>query len=215
MRNKGWLLPLTGLLFVVLAIIGFAVSGEPPDAKDPAQEIVAHYVDNENSVIFGAALVGFAAVALVFFAGYLRTVLRAAEGEGGMLSALTLAGAAIMAVGAALDATISFSLAEAADDIEPAAVQALQALFDNDFMPIAVGTVVFLLSTGIAIARYGVLPRWLGWIAIVLAVVGLTPLGFAAFLGSGVWIAIVSVLLALRARSTPASAAPSAPRVAV
>jgi hypothetical protein len=204
MRNKGWLVPLTGLLFVVLAIIGFVVGGEPPDAKDSAQEIVDHYVDNKSSVIVGAALVGFAAAALVFFAGYLRKVLRVAEGDGGMLSALTLVGATIMAVGVSIDATISFALAEAADDIEPASVEALQALWDNDFMPIAVGTVVFLLSAGIAIARYAVLPKWLGWVAIVLAVVGLTPLGFAAFLGSGIWVAVASVLLALRAKRTPA-----------
>jgi hypothetical protein len=63
----------------------------------------------------------------------LRKVLRAAEGEGGMLSAVALAGATVMAVGAAIDATISFTLAETADNIEPTAVQALQALWDNDF----------------------------------------------------------------------------------
>ena len=89
-----------------------------------------------------------------------------------MLSPLTLVGAAIMAVGLAIDATILFAIAEAADDIEPASVETLQALWDNDFMPIAVGMVVFLLSSGIAIARYGALPKWLGWVAIVLGVVG-------------------------------------------
>ncbi|MEO5843095.1 MAG: DUF4386 family protein [Acidimicrobiales bacterium] len=202
MDTKRWLIPLTGLLFVLLAIVGFVTSGEPKDAGNPAQEIVDHYVDNKDSIIIGAAILGLAAVALVFFAGYLRTVVRRAEGEGGMLSALVLVGAAIMAVGAAIDATLLFAIAEAADDLEPGGVQTLQAFWDNDFMPMAVGLVIFLLSSGIAIARYRVLPKWLGWVAIVLAIAGITPAGFFAFLAGGLWIAVVSVMLALRARRT-------------
>ena len=200
MNSKRWLVPLTGLLFVVLALVGSLIGGEPKDAGNPAQEIVDHYVDNKSSIIIGAAIFGLACVALVFFASYLRSVLRRAEGEGGMLSPLTLVGAAIMAVGLAIDATLLFAIAEAADDLEPASVQTLQAFWDNDFMPIAVGTVVFLLSSGILIARYGVLPKWLGWVAIVLAIAGITPAGFFAFLAGGLWIAVVSVLLALRER---------------
>jgi len=200
MNGKRWLVPLTGLLFLLLAIVGFAIGGEPKDAGHTPQEIVDHYIENRGSIVFGAALVGASAVALVFFAGYLRTVLHHAEGSGGMLSALTLAGAAIMAVGVAIDVTLLFAIAEAADDIEPTSVETLQAFWDNDFMPMAVGLVIFLLSSGIAIARYGVLPKWLGWVAIVLAVVGMTPAGIFAFLAADLWIAVISVLLALRER---------------
>lgn len=202
--NKEWLAPLTGVAFVGLVIVGFGVGGEPPSADSPVKEIVAHYSDNKDSVIVGAALLGVAATFLVFFGGYLRKVLSAAEGEGGVLSAVSLVGAAVMATGIAIDATITFALAEAADDIEPAAVQALQALWDNDFIPIAVGTQVLLLSAGISILRHAALPKWLGAVAILLAVVGLTPLGFIAFLGGGIWILIVSVMLALRVRSPAA-----------
>ena len=209
MNNKRWLVPLTGLLFVVLAIVGSLLGGEPKDAGNPAQEIADHYIDNKSSIIFGAALFGIACVALVFFAGYLRTVLRRAEGEGGMLSALVLVGAAIMAVGLAIDATLLFAIAEAAEDIEPESVRTLQAFWDNDFMPIAVGLVIFLLSSGIAIIRYGVLPKWLGWVAVVLAIAGITPAGFFAFLAGGLWIAVVSVMLALRARRPDASSLPT------
>jgi hypothetical protein len=202
------LVPLTGVLFVAVAVLAFVVvAGEPPGADEPAQEIVDHYTDNKASVQAGAALVALAAAILIFFAGHLRAVLRATEGPGGMLSALVLVGAAVMAVGLGIDATISFALAETADDIDPTAVQALQALWDNDFFPIAIGTVVFLLSAGISIARHGALPRWLGWVAIVLAVIGVTPIGFAAFLGGGIWIGVVSVVLFLQAGAGTKAAA--------
>jgi hypothetical protein len=202
----GWVAPLTGVAFVVLAIVAGLIGGEPPDASSPVREIIDHYDDNRGS-IWAASFVGVAAVVLlVFFGAYLRAVLSAAEGPNGMLSALTLVGTAVVAVGLAIDLTITIALAEAVDDIEPAAVQALQALWDNDFIPISLGALIFLISTGLSIVLHGALPRWLGWIALVLAVIGFTPLGFVAFLGAGIWIAIVSVMLALRRR--PAHAAP-------
>ena len=133
----------------------------------------------------GARLATIAGAALVFFFGYVRKVLRAAEGENGMLSLVAFVGAVIVATGIAIDSTIAFALAEAADDIEPVAVQSLEALWDNDFFPIALGTTVMLSATGLSIVRHGALPKWLGWIAIVLGVVSVTPVGFVAFLGHG------------------------------
>ena len=45
-----------------------------------------------------------------------------------------------------------FSLAEAADDIDPVAVQALQALWDNDFLPFMLDP-LFPQATGLAVTR--------------------------------------------------------------
>ena len=42
--------PLTGVVFIVLAVVGFIVQGQPPDVESPVQEIVAHYSDNKDSV---------------------------------------------------------------------------------------------------------------------------------------------------------------------
>ncbi len=180
--------------------------GEPTQAKDGAQKVVDHYVEDKDQIQLGAAGATIAGALLIFFFGYVRKVLRAAEGENGMLSLVAFAGAAIVAIGIAIDSTISFALAEQADDIEPAAAQALQALWDNDFFPIALGTTVMLLASGISIVRHGALPKWLGWIAILLGVIGLTPVGFVGFLGGAVWIVIVSVMLSVRARAPQTAA---------
>jgi hypothetical protein len=201
-RNREWLAPLTGVVFVVLAIIGFAIGGEPPGADDPPEEIVEHYVDNDSSVMFGAALATIAATFAVFFFGYLRKVLRAAEGAGGMLSLVAFAGAVIFALGIAIDSMISFTLAETAEDIDPTAVQGLQALWDNDFLPLALGTQVLWFATGLSVVLHGALPKWLGWVAIVLGVIAVTPIGFVAALLGAIWILIVSVMLTQRARAT-------------
>jgi hypothetical protein len=202
--RREWWAPLTGVAFVVVLIVGAIIGGEPPDADSPVREIIDHYTDNKTSIEVASFVGAAAAVLLVFFGAYLRSVLSAAEGPGGMLSALTLVGTAVVAVGLAIDITIGIALAEAAEDIEPAAVQALQALWDNDFVPLALGALVFLISTGLSIVRHGALPKWLGWVALLLAVIGFTPIGFVAFIGAGLWIAVVSVMLALRTR--PATA---------
>jgi len=210
--KREWLVPLTGVLFVALLILSFIVAGEPPDADEPVQDIVDFYVDDKDSIQAGVLIGGLAAVSLLFFGAYLRKIFSAAEPAGhGMLSPLVLAGTVIMAVGAGIDMTISFALAEAAEDIDPVAVQSLQALWDNDFMPIAIGIVVLLLSSGLSIVRYGALPKWLGWIAIVLAVVGMTPIGFVSFMGGGLWVIVVSIMLSVRASRTPAPPAPTVP----
>ena len=208
-RSTDWIAPLTGVAFVVLVIISFIIVGEPPSADDQVEEIVDHYIDNKDSIQIGAFLGTVAATLLVFFFAYVRKILRAAEGEGGMLSVLPLAGAVIIALGAAIDGTIQFAIAEAADDIEPTSVQTLQALWDNDFLPFALGTQVLWFSVGLSIVLHGALPKWLGWVAILFGIASLTPIGFFAFLLGIVWILVVSIMLTMQARG--GSAPPTAP----
>jgi hypothetical protein len=222
MNSKDWLAALTGVGFLVLVIVGIAVGGgEPPDPSDDSvQEIISFYDDHTDSVWIGSVIQVWAGTFLIFFGGYLRKVLRAAEGEGHMLSAVALAGTVILALAAAIDATINIALAEAVDsvdDLEPATVQALSVLWSNDFLPFALGAQVFLLASGLSVVRHGALPAWLGWVAIVLGVAAVTPVGFVAILAGALWIGAVSIMLAMRARaasqppSGPQGAAPPAP----
>jgi hypothetical protein len=209
--GKDWWTPLTGVAFIAVLIVGFLVAGEPPDANSPPREIIDHYVDNKDSVMAGTFLTIVAAALLIFFGGVLRSALRAAEGPGGVLSAVAFAGTIVMATGAAIDATISLALADRADDIAPVGVQALQALWDNDWPPIALGAALLLFAAGLSIARHGALPRWLGWVGVVLGIIGLTPVGFFAFPLGGLWLLIVSVMLTLRMRAEAPAATATQP----
>jgi hypothetical protein len=211
--DRHWWAPLTGVAFVVLVIVGIAIQGEPPDVDESAQAIVDHYSDNADAVRIGTLITAWAIVLWLFFAGTVRRVLRAAEGSGHTLSAVAFAGAVIFAVGGAIDGMIGFALAENADDIDLAGVQALAALWENDFLPFVLGLATFLLASGLSIVRHGALPKGIGFIAIALGVVALTPIGFVAFLASAVWVIVASVLLTLRERAggtPPATDAPAA-----
>ena len=112
-------------------------------------------------------------------------------------------------MGLLVDATITLTLLEEADDLDPVAIQTLNALFNNDYIPMAGGIAILALSAGLLIVRTGVLPKWLGWIALLLFVVGFTPIGFASAIGMALWVAIVSVLLFIRG-GKDAPAAPAA-----
>jgi hypothetical protein len=206
-RGLGWLVPLAGAGFVVLGITSFIVQGEPKSADDPVNEIVDFYLDNKDQIYVGQVIGVISGLLLIVFGAYLARVLRAADEGAWPLALVPLIGLVIMDVGFAIDGTILIALAETADDIEPTSVQTLQALWDNDFLPIALGGMIFLFSFGIAVVRSGVLPRWLGWIAIALGVVALIPpIGFAAFIGIALLILIVSIMLAVRARRAPVAA---------
>jgi hypothetical protein len=199
--------PLTGILFVVLVIVAFLVSGETPATDDSPREIVDFYLDNDDSQAAASAVLALGCVALIFFLGTLRRALRAAAGDDGGLSTVVLLGGAVLAVGASIFAGIGFTLGDAADELPPSAILTLNALNSDMFFTVAVGTAVFNLALALAVLRHGGLPRPLGWVALVIGIAGLTPLGFFAFLATGIVIVWASVALLMKpetgAGSTP------------
>jgi hypothetical protein len=155
---------------------------------------------------FALAFNGTPFLFFLFFAASLRGYLRrtpAAE----PLSALVLAASVLMAAGIAILAGIAFSLAENYSEIQPAAAQVLNVLGNELFFPVVMGACVFGIAAGLAILRGARLPKWLGWVILVLGVASPTPAAEMALFGLVIWIAVVSILIFLR--SAPANAAPS------
>jgi hypothetical protein len=198
------LVPLSGVAAVALIIGAFAVSGETPDTDAPINEVVSYYTEHDSDLQWSGLLLALGALFFVFFSTNVAGLLRRAQGETGGSSALSFAGGIMFAVGALIFAGIAFTQGDAADDIDPAALQTLHVMGNDMFFPVAIGTAAFLLGTGIAVVKTAALPKWLGWVAIVLGIVAATPAGFFAFMGLGIWTLIVSVMLSLRAGAEPA-----------
>ena len=188
---------LTGVVFVILLVASFAVSGETPSADDSVQEVVSFYSENESKVMISAILSGLSAVFFLFFVGSLASVLQSVEGPMAGLSAVARAGGVVAAVGILIVAGLMFTLGDAADSLEPAATQTLNALNADFFFPLAGGMATFLFASGLVAVRSRALPQWLGWAALVIAVASFTPAGFFAFLASIVWVLVVSIVLVL------------------
>jgi hypothetical protein len=189
------LAPLTGVAFVILAVVSFIVSGETPDLDDSPQKILDFYNDNDTEQIFAAAFLGWGTLFFLFFLGVLRSVLHAAEGGIARLSAVAFGGGLLLAFGMLSFAGFTFTLGDAADHLTPQAAQALNALNSDFFFPVAVGLGTLMISTGIVAIRSRILPSWLSWITLLIGVAAITPIGFFAFLAFGLWTLITSVLL--------------------
>lgn len=201
------LVPLTGVLFVILTVVGFLVGGEPPDADDPIDEVVEYWVDNDSAAMVGSVLHALGAVALIFFAASLRRVLRRREDGAGILSVAAMAGGIVAAAGIGVDASIRFATADLAGDVDPVVTQTLSALWSDFFFPMVVGIATLILATGLSALRTQVIPVWLAWIGFLICIAFFTPAGFIAFLVSALWILVVSILL-WRQEATESSPGP-------
>lgn len=193
-RISKWFPPFTGIVFVGIAIVVTILIGQGQDATDKtALQIAQHYQDHETKESIAGILIGFAAIFILYFGGWIRRVLKDAEGPDGILSAVAFGGAVVFSAGAAVAASIHLALPDLADDINPIALQAINGIdFDMFvFFPVGLGTLV--LATGISVLRHGAMPRWLGWVSVVLGVLFVSPVFWIVFFIGPVWFLIVSI----------------------
>ena len=202
---------MTGVLFVVIVFIAFAIGGSTPEEHDSAAKVQAFYSQHHDKHSALAFVLALAIPFLLFFVSSLRYDLRRMGGTGQLANA-AFAGGVLAASGFALAATVHLALANAGESAATlGTTQTLNVLDNNDFIPAGAGVAVLVLAAGASIVRHGGLPTWLGWLGIVIGVVAFTPAGFIAFLASGIWILIASALLTrLRQRGGRAPAEVSA-----
>jgi hypothetical protein len=204
--------PLTGVGFVALAVLTFIITGdEAPNTDEPIVKVVAYWRENDGQETAAALIGAYASVLLLWFGGVVRSALRALEGGSDRLAATAFGGIVVAVAASLVNASLQLTVAWAADDREmtPQAIQALSALYSNFFIPILAGLAVFFLATGLAMVRGGA-PAWLGWSALVIGLVGLTPAGFIGLLVGLLWILVYSVRLFM----AQAPAGPAAPPAA-
>ena len=189
------LAPLTGVVFVAIAVAVFAIGGSTPGDHDTAQQVQAFYGKHHDKHMALAFILALSIPFLLFFVSTLRYELRRAGGTGQLANA-AFGGGVLAAAGFGILAFVHSRWR-----MQPTApttigtAQALNVLDNNDFIPVAAGVGVLVLAAGLSAVRHGGLPKWLGWAAVVIGVLAFTPAGFFAFLASGIWIAIASILL--------------------
>ena len=153
-------------------------------------------------------LLGF--VFFAFFLGSLWTCLRSAEGEGDWLSAAAFGGG-LVALAVKLASVAPVLAVRAGEGMDPGIAKALIAMNGASFVITFLPLAVMLGATAIVALRTGVLPKWLGWGAAVVAfgllgalaaaIVSPSPPGwvFLPMLLFALWIAATSIALIRRA----------------
>jgi hypothetical protein len=205
--------PWFGIAAVVCALLAIIIGGETPGVHDSAAKI-ADFYDDTGQQETTAGLIALTALFFTFFAAAIRARVRELES----LSTLIMVGGAIFALGVAIFAAVQFTLADLLDTdkhIDPGALQALNAANTDFFFPTILGLAVFYFSTAVAILSSATLPRWFGWVTLVLAVLTiLGPLGFLAFVLTLPWTLVASILLMRPPQATPGTPPPPGDPVA-
>jgi hypothetical protein len=205
-------LPLSGIAFVVLTVIGLAVSGSSPSPDAPAEEVVSFYRDEENRARAGIWFFAFAMPFLPLFASSLAGLQRP-EGQDSRVvwRRLLLAGAAIMSATLGVAITTQLALADSSTEsqIAPEVMQALNVIASYVVYALLPATGTMMLgAAGWLLGRERV-HGWLGWAALVLGICLFVPfIGVLALILSLVWIIVASVTL-FRARAAEPTLAPA------
>ena len=156
------------VLFVILSIL-FDPS-DYPDFADSAAEWKAFVTENGDDLQLVALFSLLAALMFLTFAGVMRSALARAEHHlrGFSRAAdVAFAGAILGTTGIELANVMTVATASAPGDTEASIIRAMFHLSDACWMGGVVGFVVYMLNAGMLITRTGVLPKWLGWVAIV------------------------------------------------
>jgi len=209
-----------GLAYFVLTIVGFVIVGQDATPADAPAVVRGHFTDNRSAVLMGVYIDTLAMTCLLAFAAGLGGLVARRGGDPwGILGRLMLAGAlgtfAITMVENMAEAALAFRAASAG---EPGAVEALFGLVMMVNLT-AVPLAAFLVGAASGILRSGVAPRWLGWAALVpalLGVIGASGLGdprgpvaiigfVGGFLPSLLWALVTSVALLVRRESAALS----------
>ena len=198
------LAPLTGVVFVALIIVSLILIAEDaPDFVEEPREVADYYAGNTGRLIAGFYIGALANVFLIWFAGSLRSALRSAEGGEGRLAAVAFGGGVAAAVLFIASDWINLAAVFRADEdgaIDPAVAASLNDVaggFLGGGAALALGVLVAAAAV-IALRSGSILPRWLAWISLALAVLLVSPVGYIGTAIAALWVVIVSVMLYVR-----------------
>jgi hypothetical protein len=207
--------PLTGFVAVVLFVIGVVIEesgASRPDDGDPAA-LLAWFRDDTDTIIGAEFLFALGAILLIWFFGSLRSTLRGAEGGSGRVSAIAFGGGLIASAGLLMSAAPVLQGAISDDDLVPESAQTLTLLSDAFFGVTEFALVPMFVAAALVTLRTGVLPVWLGWVSLAIAVLLLIlPVGWAGVVFAfPLWTLVVSVLLFRKGAASAGAATAPAP----
>jgi hypothetical protein len=195
-----------GIAFVALAVLWAIVlaTADRPSYNSADDAVTEFWTDSGNRrlVLLADLALGLAGVALLWFLGSFRVVLRRAEGEPARLATIAFAGgvvlSALLFVKNAIEGGIALALEfEQGFTLDPDVYRALNAIFLGLLIHEGLAAAVLIGAASLLVLRTRVFTRWLGWTGLAVALVALLswlvpglPLVLAL-----VWILVASVLM--------------------
>lgn len=195
------LVPLAGAAYLVLEVAGNGSIGDFPDSNTSIGKLIPFYASHHAGIARGGLLLHYGALALALF---LAAVWSRARNSGAhpLISGALLVGAGVTVAAAFAEASVYSTLGFIGGNERVIMPAALQAWHVNGAGGGATtgdgGLMIVLLAISAAAIAGRVLPAWLGWSALPLGLLQLTPLGFFAGLVFWLWAAVAGVYMVVR-----------------
>jgi len=198
MGVRRWL-ALCGVFAAIILAVGAIGRSDAPSEVNLSPQVQIYYRTNGALHQIGAAALLLAAVLLVLFGARLWGLLGSGDGDGRLMAIATFGGAVLAAATVAAAAVAHLALVDAAHNRLSIAVRTLNLLDHYAILAVGVGLAAMFLAAGIAIVRTPVLPRGLGWAAIVIAALAVAgPVGVAGIVAGSIWMLFVASLLVIK-----------------
>ena len=196
------LAPLAGALAVPFWLVGvILISTKAKGSEGP--KILASYQHHSDGILLAGFLWSLGVILFIWFLASLRSHYLAAEGGTGRVTSIVWGGGLIASTIAFLIPAADEVGALNKDKIDASGAAVLHHFSDAFFVGAEYSLSLLFLASAILILRYATLPRWLGWVSILIGVVLLIgPIGWAAFIfATPIWTIIVSIQLYRRAEA--------------
>jgi hypothetical protein len=176
-----------GLAFVVLAMLGRFLPGNPPTVGDSDSTVSSWLTDHRTTILFSSLMWAAAAGLVIWFAAAFAEAIRERAERSdvhlALLAGSVLVGGAIF-VNAGLTASTAFGIAGR----DAAITMTLYNLSAVMTTMIGFAAALPLAAAGIGVMRTHLMPNWLGYLALLAAVVSFAG-AFGVFATSGRWVA--------------------------
>ena len=165
---------LSGVAFALLLLFGWFLSGGDAPDYTATDETWTQWADARR---VGSGVAGFlillAGVALLHFAGTIRSALGSAEtafADSAQLARVAFAGAVVGATGIAMAIVMVGAATSEGADADPVVSRAVATAVAGPYLVAAMGFATRLGSAGLLTLRSRVFPRWTGIVALIGAV---------------------------------------------
>ena len=201
---------LSGVVFVVLNVVGVIAGGTPPSRGASAEKISKYFVDKAGGIKLGAIVFAIGLIFGLWWIGSLWRVIGRLEPDGPRLALIVVLGfavsAAVAAVGQALFAGPALRL-----DTLGGTTELMWSVGFVAYSIVMAVTAAQMLALAALVMRTKFLPVWMGWLALASAVVcAVATIGAGSeanaflvlqtrgFVSWMLWVLISSVLLYMR-----------------
>jgi hypothetical protein len=198
------------VVFVALLAVTIFAFPSTPDVNASTAKITAFYASHRGALQAQAYTLAYAAVFLVWF--YVLFAARLRRMGASALATAAVVGAAIMAVAMGIGAALNIAMTHRTAPLSASSAQAMN-LLNNDlpFIALFTGLLITMFAAGVAILRTEALPKYMGWIAIVIGVLVATGtwLAWIGLMASGLWTVAASVMVYATPARDDAAAMPA------